>query len=147
MPYHRSEEHTSELQSLTNLVCRLLLEKKKKVHGGSKKILRDVAVYLGKSNNVQILCNRRRDNKDTFMLGENVTVKPILQFKETFPEAYNAPPYKLAFSREIIKNHVTKSDVVYMHDAGILFHDIFDDVPLVISPRDFLYPETLLGVL
>src|SRR5438093_6698225 len=26
---YRSEEHTSELQSLTNLVCRLLLEKKK----------------------------------------------------------------------------------------------------------------------
>src|SRR5499433_4530045 len=29
-PRLRSEEHTSELQSLTNLVCRLLLEKKKK---------------------------------------------------------------------------------------------------------------------
>src|SRR5437016_7086314 len=28
--HDRSEEHTSELQSLTNLVCRLLLEKKKK---------------------------------------------------------------------------------------------------------------------
>src|SRR5437016_7470621 len=28
--FERSEEHTSELQSLTNLVCRLLLEKKKK---------------------------------------------------------------------------------------------------------------------
>src|SRR5258706_3570808 len=27
----RSEEHTSELQSLTNLVCRLLLEKKKNI--------------------------------------------------------------------------------------------------------------------
>src|SRR5215213_11969903 len=27
----RSEEHTSELQSLTNLVCRLLLEKKNKI--------------------------------------------------------------------------------------------------------------------
>src|SRR5436309_13988717 len=27
---HRSEEHTSELQSRENLVCRLLLEKKKK---------------------------------------------------------------------------------------------------------------------
>src|SRR5437016_6665546 len=26
--FERSEEHTSELQSLTNLVCRLLLEKK-----------------------------------------------------------------------------------------------------------------------
>src|SRR2546425_6361644 len=28
---HRSEEHTSELQSLAYLVCRLLLEKKKKM--------------------------------------------------------------------------------------------------------------------
>src|SRR5262245_62324151 len=28
----RSEEHTSELQSLRHLVCRLLLEKKKKEH-------------------------------------------------------------------------------------------------------------------
>src|SRR5438093_9177183 len=28
-PCWRSEEHTSELQSLTNIVCRLLLEKKK----------------------------------------------------------------------------------------------------------------------
>src|SRR5258705_7022666 len=29
----RSEEHTSELQSLRHLVCRLLLEKKKKLSG------------------------------------------------------------------------------------------------------------------
>src|SRR5262245_62931679 len=29
-PPYRSEEHTSELQSLRHLVCRLLLEKKKK---------------------------------------------------------------------------------------------------------------------
>src|SRR5688572_31928305 len=28
----RSEEHTSELQSQSNLVCRLLLEKKKRYH-------------------------------------------------------------------------------------------------------------------
>src|SRR5690606_41308886 len=28
----RSEEHTSELQSRENLVCRLLLEKKNKIH-------------------------------------------------------------------------------------------------------------------
>src|SRR2546430_9231905 len=32
----RSEEHTSELQSQSNLVCRLLLEKKKKItHPGA----------------------------------------------------------------------------------------------------------------
>src|SRR2546430_5169822 len=30
-PALRSEEHTSELQSQSNLVCRLLLEKKKKI--------------------------------------------------------------------------------------------------------------------
>src|SRR5438093_8316820 len=37
----RSEEHTSELQSLTNLVCRLLLEKKKQ-----KQIMISYAVKL-----------------------------------------------------------------------------------------------------
>src|SRR5256885_10497446 len=31
-PQNRSEEHTSELQSPCNLVCRLLLEKKKKTN-------------------------------------------------------------------------------------------------------------------
>src|SRR5215207_11735866 len=31
-PSRRSEEHTSELQSRVDLVCRLLLEKKKKKH-------------------------------------------------------------------------------------------------------------------
>src|SRR2546430_10695007 len=32
----RSEEHTSELQSQSNLVCRLLLEKKKKIQMNRK---------------------------------------------------------------------------------------------------------------
>src|SRR2546430_5489937 len=31
-PLNRSEEHTSELQSQSNLVCRLLLEKKKNIN-------------------------------------------------------------------------------------------------------------------
>src|SRR2546430_7972024 len=30
LDHHRSEEHTSELQSQTKIVCRLLLDKKKK---------------------------------------------------------------------------------------------------------------------
>src|SRR2546427_5796554 len=33
----RSEEHTSELQSQSNLVCRLLLEKKKQVRDSNQK--------------------------------------------------------------------------------------------------------------
>src|SRR5260370_12675790 len=36
----RSEEHTSELQSHLNLVCRLLLEKKKKQHTLSPRLYR-----------------------------------------------------------------------------------------------------------
>src|SRR5207247_6685167 len=36
---HRSEEHTSELQSRVDLVCRLLLEKKNKKH--EKRLLTD----------------------------------------------------------------------------------------------------------
>src|SRR2546430_5848374 len=35
----RSEEHTSELQSQSNLVCRLLLEKKKKPYYGASSSL------------------------------------------------------------------------------------------------------------
>src|SRR5260370_31847900 len=38
----RSEEHTSELQSHLNLVCRLLLEKKKNTEGVAKCNTRDV---------------------------------------------------------------------------------------------------------
>src|SRR5690606_41915138 len=34
--FKRSEEHTSELQSRENLVCRLLLEKKKKRYNNAK---------------------------------------------------------------------------------------------------------------
>src|SRR6266571_8461325 len=40
LPERRSEEHTSELQSHVNLVCRLLLEKKKKLQE------LDAAAYL-----------------------------------------------------------------------------------------------------
>src|SRR5437016_9827198 len=39
----RSEEHTSELQSLTNLVCRLLLEKKNRSDGLRRLTHRDLA--------------------------------------------------------------------------------------------------------
>src|SRR5262249_58419145 len=39
----RSEEHTSELQSLTNLVCRLLLEKKKILAQLNSRVLCDLS--------------------------------------------------------------------------------------------------------
>src|SRR2546430_4361593 len=38
-PSQRSEEHTSELQSQSNLVCRLLLEKKKEQWNSANRVL------------------------------------------------------------------------------------------------------------
>src|SRR5688572_31573764 len=38
----RSEEHTSELQSQSNLVCRLLLEKKKKISKQRESLVREM---------------------------------------------------------------------------------------------------------
>src|SRR2546422_5402743 len=51
--HHRSEEHTSELQSRLHLVCRLLLEKKKK---------RSVHVRLRIGNRTGVHAGERRDS-------------------------------------------------------------------------------------
>src|SRR5438093_8658199 len=51
----RSEEHTSELQSLTNLVCRLLLEKKKKQrHNNGERIKAPNTLYSRRDNSRHI---------------------------------------------------------------------------------------------
>src|SRR2546427_9054482 len=42
----RSEEHTSELQSQSNLVCRLLLEKKKKIKKHENEYKKDTNEYM-----------------------------------------------------------------------------------------------------
>src|SRR5437016_7314895 len=58
---NRSEEHTSELQSLTNLVCRLLLEKKKKKHIQNWNTqMREMRMRLEGCH------NRRHDARDVF---------------------------------------------------------------------------------
>src|SRR5438270_2083120 len=47
----RSEEHTSELQSQSNLVCRLLLEKKKK----KRVVLQAASLFQWRAASVRIL--------------------------------------------------------------------------------------------
>src|SRR2546430_3142581 len=57
--WSRSEEHTSELQSQSNLVCRLLLEKKKRTSYIDRYDTRSLAAYLyGALSVVQILAAR-----------------------------------------------------------------------------------------
>src|SRR2546425_8955034 len=58
-PPKRSEEHTSELQSLAYLVCRLLLEKKKKTKTGDNSVTADHHVTKQKRQSVTIVSTRR----------------------------------------------------------------------------------------
>src|SRR2546430_3752718 len=44
---HRSEEHTSELQSQSNLVCRLLLEKKKQTNPALNQLMHKLNPHAG----------------------------------------------------------------------------------------------------
>src|SRR5258708_22768359 len=55
----RSEEHTSELQSPDHLVCRLLLEKKKK-----KKTVSDITVNINTYRLHVLLCSSIRQRND-----------------------------------------------------------------------------------
>src|SRR2546430_12770376 len=52
---HRSEEHTSELQSQSNLVCRLLLEKKKKPDLAFSIVARHIRVPLTDFRSIRII--------------------------------------------------------------------------------------------
>src|SRR2546430_10241770 len=52
----RSEEHTSELQSQSNLVCRLLLEKKKQNNGFTILTLLTLTLLLHFSESIVLLC-------------------------------------------------------------------------------------------
>src|SRR2546430_11144113 len=52
----RSEEHTSELQSQSNLVCRLLLEKKKKLTQLTRRPKPHVAVHYSADHSTMHTC-------------------------------------------------------------------------------------------
>src|SRR2546430_8226239 len=56
----RSEEHTSELQSQSNLVCRLLLEKKKKNNTNTRSLIHITAttikLYITNTTTIILSC-------------------------------------------------------------------------------------------
>src|SRR5438552_12314793 len=62
---HRSEEHTSELQSPDHLVCRLLLEKKKKtLHKKTQSYYSLTQIYI---------CDRLHNRDHTHHTNSNIT--------------------------------------------------------------------------
>lgn len=118
------------------------------VHGGSQKTLRDIAVHAGQAGHTcSIYCTRRADNNRVFQLAPNVTVFPVLEFKETYPEPYYTAPYKLRNIISVVREAVGNSDVFYIHDAELLYHFLYEDIPTTMAIQDFVYPDTLAGCL
>lgn len=116
------------------------------MHGGSQKILREVAAHLGRAgHDVTVLCTSRSDNHEPFHLAPGVLVSPTLKFKETYPEPYYTAPYNLANVVVDVRRVAEGSDVLYLHDGELLYHFVYEDVPTVVSMRDFVYPDTLAG--
>src|SRR5262245_1343074 len=62
--WERSEEHTSELQSLRHLVCRLLLEKKKKSIHQNRRDLRDCKLCNLRPKRKKILIREGYESTD-----------------------------------------------------------------------------------
>src|SRR5437899_10149604 len=57
----RSEEHTSELQSLRHLVCRLLLEKKKTTRFNNTRIIKEWQTHANARSTSTSSCRASRD--------------------------------------------------------------------------------------
>src|ERR1022692_747172 len=85
MPYHRSEEHTSELQSPCNLVCRLLLEKKKKnsIYNSDYHIHHVVCTSNDVAQVQQIGCPRNTKSPGQCQSGKNMGSVFFFFFNDT----------------------------------------------------------------
>ncbi|MEU4244946.1 glycosyltransferase family 4 protein [Actinoplanes sp. NPDC026619] len=118
------------------------------VHGGSQRTLEAVVRHLADGGDeVSVYCTRRDDNEAAFALAPSAVVHPVLQFRQTYPEPYEAAPYQLAAIVETLAEAAAGNDVFYVHDGELLYHFIYDAVPTVVSFQDFVYPTTLAGAL
>lgn len=114
--------------------------------GGAQKHLRYIAKYLGeRGHQVDILCTRRFDNPEAFQWHPNVYIHPILQFKQPFPSPYDTGAAHIANIIQDLVNYLDKADRFYMHDGEFLLPFVYQHIPTVISLRDNVYPETILG--
>lgn len=114
--------------------------------GGAQKHLRYIALHLGeRGHKVKILCTRRYDTPPVFQWSENVTVHATLAFRQPFPGPYDTGAHNLASIVQDISEHLRGADRFYIHDGEMLFPYLYEDIPTVISLRDNVYPETMMG--
>lgn len=117
-----------------------------RVMGGAPKHLQNIAVQLGEQgHHVTVLSTMPDQNAAPFQWHDNVLVRPVLPFKQPFPQPYDVPAYRLAEIVQRVGDALRDADRFYMHDGEFLFPYAYRDVPTVISLRDSVYPETQLG--
>jgi glycosyltransferase involved in cell wall biosynthesis len=116
--------------------------------GGGQNQLKKVALHLGESGHrLTILSTRREDSTHPFQWHENVQIKPILRFKQPYPEPYFTPLYHIANAMRELGEAIVESDIHYSHDGGLIFPYVYQSKPAVISLRSIIYPETMQSAL
>lgn len=112
--------------------------------GGGQNQLKKVALHLGElGHQLTILSTQREGSMHPFLWHENVQIKPILRFKQPYPEPYFTPPFHIANAMREVGNAIADADLHYSHDGGLIFPYVYQDKPTVISLRSIIYPETL----
>ncbi|MBI9044327.1 MAG: glycosyltransferase family 4 protein [Anaerolineaceae bacterium] len=116
------------------------------VMGGASKHLQKIAIHLGvMGNKIEVLCPYREDTGPPFYWHKNVRVFPILPFNMPFPNPYEIPAFKLAQIIQIIADFLKSADRFYIHDGELLLPFLYTNTPTVVSLRDNIYPESILG--
>ncbi|NDJ34163.1 MAG: glycosyltransferase family 4 protein [Chloroflexi bacterium] len=115
------------------------------VLGGAPKHLHNVAVHLGElGHQVRVYCTQD-ESPIPFNWHANVTVLPQLRFSLPFPLPYDIPAYHFANAIADIAGDLRDAERFYMHDGELLFAPITSHAPSVVSLRDNVYPETMVG--
>lgn len=116
------------------------------VMGGAPKHLQSVAIHLGGlGHEVTVLCTRIAESNVPFYWHERVRVLPILRFHQPFPQPYGVTAHDMATILDDMGEYLATADRFYMHDGEFLFPFAYQHIPTVVSLRDNVYPETILG--
>ena len=112
--------------------------------GGGQKQLKKVALHLGEQGHRLTILSTQRDGSMTpFKWHDNVEIKPVMRFKQPYPEPYFTPLYHIANAIRDMGNAIAQADIHYSHDGGLIFSYVHQNIPTVISLRSIIYPETM----
>ncbi len=112
--------------------------------GGGQAQLKKVALHLGElGHRLTILSTRRDGSMTPFKWHDNVEIRPVLRFKQPYPEPYFTPIYHIANAMRYMGDAIAEADIHYSHDGGLIFPRVYQAKPTVISLRSIIYPETM----